>query len=174
MLIQVGVAFKSTKQCIYSAVFECSCGNRKVMIASRVRRGAAKTCGMCHVKNATPKKRSRLEIAWMNMVRRCRNPRHPDYANYGGRGICVDESWTRFAQFAADMGEPPKGMTLERKDNSKGYCLSNCRWATRTEQARNKRSNSLVDVGGKTATLAEAAEILGVNRRSVRRALRAS
>lgn len=174
MLIQVGVAFKSTKQSVYSAVFECSCGKRKVMIVSRVRRGAVKKCGQCNETIGAAKKRSRAEIAWMNMVSRCCNENHPDYKNYGARGITVDPHWRKFSNFASDMGDPPKGMTLERKDNSKGYSHDNCIWASIKQQARNRRSNARVEVMGRTATLAEAAEILGVDRRRVRKYLRAS
>ena len=173
MLIQVGAAFRSTKQSVYSAVFECSCGKRKVMIVGRVKRGAAKSCGNCYRSGVAFKKRSRAEIAWMNMVSRCCNESHPDYKNYGARGIGVDPAWRRFANFLSDMGEPPKGMTLERVDNAKGYCIGNCRWASMREQARNRRNNSHVLVMGKATTIAEAAEILGVNRRRVRKHLRA-
>ena len=174
MLIQVGVAFRSTKQSVYSAVFECSCGKRKVMIVGRVKRGTAKSCGNCNRSGATFKKRSRAEIAWMNMVSRCCNQSNPDYKNYGARGITVDRSWRKFAIFLSDMGEPPKGMTLERINNSQGYCAENCRWASMRDQARNRRNNIHVVVMGRTTTIAEAAEILGVNRRCVRKHLRAS
>lgn len=174
MLIQVGVAFRSTKQSVYSAVFECSCGKRKVMIVGRVRREVVKTCGNCNGSDGTWKKKTRAMIAWGNMVSRCCNQKHPDYKNYGARGITVDKRWRKFANFVADMGEPQKGKTLERKDNVKGYCRDNCIWASVKQQARNRRSNVRIEVMGRTATLAEAAEILGVDRRRVRKYLRAS
>lgn len=174
MLTQVGVAFRSTKQSVYSAVFECSCGKRKVMIVGRVRRNVVKTCGKCNVSDGTWKRKTSGMIAWGNMISRCCNESHPDYKNYGARGITVDQRWRKFANFVADMGEPPKGMTLERKDNSKGYCHDNCTWASIKQQARNRRNNVTVEVKGRTATLAEAAEILGVNRRRVKKYLRAS
>ena len=73
------------------------------------------------------------------MTQRCYNPNHPAYANYGGRGICVCERWHSFVNFLVDMGEPPPGLTIERKENDGNYELGNCKWATRSEQRRNQR-----------------------------------
>jgi hypothetical protein len=80
---------------------------------------------------------------WSNMLQRCRNPNNDKFRFYGGRGITVCEEWKVFKNFQAwclRTYEP--GKTLDRKDNTKGYSPSNCRWATKHEQTLNQRRTS--------------------------------
>lgn len=92
---------------------------------------------------------------WRAMKSRCLNPNDPAYDRYGGRGIAVDPRWAdSFEVFIADMGARPEGMTLDRIDNDGDYTKTNCRWATRKEQAANKRSTFLVEIGGEVKCLA--------------------
>lgn len=100
---------------------------------------------------------------WSSMKARCLNQNEPAYPNYGGRGITVCHAWLKFSNFLADMGEPALGMTLERKDNSKGYSKENCIWTDRTAQGRNKRNNVILTVDGETLPLSVFAERSGIS-----------
>jgi hypothetical protein len=73
------------------------------------------------------------------MRNRCNNPTNTNYPSYGGRGIKVCKRWDDFTVFLADMGEKPEGKTLDRINNDGDYEPGNCRWATRSEQQKNKR-----------------------------------
>lgn len=116
---------------------------------------------------------SRVYRVWNGMMNRCNNPNNRSYDRYGGRGIKVCERWHRFEDFLADMGEPPTGdHQLERTDNAGNYEPANCRWATRQEQARNRRSSHLIEFRGETKTLAEWCQILGLRHTTVLMRLR--
>lgn len=99
-------------------------------------------------------------ISWAAMHAR---GTHGRYKSYSERGITVCERWRSFDAFFADMGERPKGTSLERIDNNKGYEPDNCCWATRKEQARNRRSSKLIAYRGETRSLAEWCEILEIS-----------
>jgi hypothetical protein len=103
-----------------------------------------------------------LRNMWRGMWSRCTNPRSEYYADYGGRGIGVDPAWKDFDRFCSDMGERPPGLTIERKNNDLGYSKENCVWASRRDQARNRRSSRLVTFNGKTQTMIAWAEELGI------------
>lgn len=89
------------------------------------------------------RKASPTYVSWSAMRKRCNDPRRDTDHKYAGRGITYDPTWDSFEQFLADMGERPKGTTLDRVDNNLGYSKANCRWATHIEQARNRRNTRL-------------------------------
>lgn len=100
---------------------------------------------------------------WRSMIARCHNPKAMQYHQYGGRGISVCVRWrSSYEHFLEDMGLPPKGMTIERKNNGGNYELGNCRWASMKEQCRNRRSNRFLTHNGQTRTIAEWSEITGL------------
>lgn len=98
--------------------------------------------------------------SWTAMLHRCLNPDHPDYKDYGGRGITVCARWRKsFPNFLSDMGyKPAPGLKIDRRKNNLGYFPDNCYWATSKQQARNRRSNRLVHYQGETLSVTEWAE----------------
>lgn len=151
---------------------QCDCGKTKTIAGNSLNSGATKSCG-CLAKESTSKRsithgmsNTQAYTAWTNMKTRCNNPSGHDIKNYSNCGIIVCKHWLNsFENFFEDMGKPPKGKSIERIDNNKGYSPENCKWATRKEQMRNTRYNRLVSYQGQTRCVAEWAEILGIKRK---------
>ncbi len=96
---------------------------------------------LVHGHNAKGKE-SRTHRSWRQMRHRCMCRNHTRWADYGGRGIAVCAAWDSFERFLADMGERPAGMSLDRKNVNGNYEPTNCRWATGSQQQRNRRDNT--------------------------------
>lgn len=147
----------------------CSCGNTSVVHAKSLKNGTSKSCGCLRKELSGMRakrhgmKGTRVYASWGSMLSRCRNKNATGYERYGGRGIDVCKRWESFDFFYEDMGDPPKGKTLDRLDVNLSYCKENCRWATDVEQGRNKRTNVLLTAFGQTRTVAEWAEISGIS-----------
>lgn len=103
---------------------------------------------------------------WQDMKLRCTAKHRKDWKNYGGRGITICERWVEsFDNFFADMGKRPSPKhQLDRRDNDGPYSPENCRWATKSEQMRNKRDTHMVTWNGRTQCLQAWANELGIDR----------
>lgn len=147
----------------------CECGHEVIVSGDSLRAGRTKSCGCIRRENTSKmfSKHRKLHTsaysAWQNMMSRCNNSNRRDYDNYGGRGIRVCSEWQSFIGFYADMGDCPKGHTLERLDVDGDYSKSNCEWASRKAQNRNKRNTVRITIEGTTRPLSEWAETFGAN-----------
>src|SRR5271163_2792850 len=99
-----------------------------------------------------------LYPTWISIKQRCLNVRCKVYKNYGARGITICSRWLRFENFVEDVSPKPKGFTLDRIDNNKGYSKENCRWATGSQQCRNSRTNRMLTFNGETLPMVVWAE----------------
>jgi hypothetical protein len=109
--------------------------------------------------HTTGRRRSPEFTAWFSMLQRCEDENHPSFHNYGGRGIKVHPTLKSFEAFLKEVGERPSPeCTLDRKDNERGYEPGNIRWATRSVQQKNRRTNRKLTFKGETKALVEWAE----------------
>lgn len=100
---------------------------------------------------------------WCAVKQRCLNPNNRAYHYYGGRGITMCERWKNsFQSFVDDMGMPFDGGTLDRIDNEKGYFPENCRWASRSDQQKNRRNNKIITYNGVSMVAVDWAKKLGI------------
>lgn len=106
--------------------------------------------------------RTKINVVWLNIMARCYNSKNPAYHNYGGRGIGVFHPWHDFNRFYLDVGDVPEGLELDRINNDGDYEPGNIRWVTKRDNARNRRTNLDIEIGGVTKSLAEWVEEAGV------------
>ena len=156
----------------------CDCGTEATRAAHKLTSGHSKSCG-CYRASRSKADATKhgyagtpLHKIWLAMRSRCNSPRNKSYADYGGRGIKVSDSWASFENFLSDMGDRPEGWMLERVDNNGHYCKENCRWASREAQNNNTRRNVFVRVGSTVQTAAQWARHLGVRPARVYKAIK--
>ena len=129
----------------------CDCGGSNIVATQNMTNGTTKSCGCLrkeitsekfktHGKHGSPTWRS-----WSSMKSRCTNPNVTQYDLYGGRGIKICDRWDKFENFLEDMGERPEDKSLDRIDVNGDYEPKNCRWATKKEQAQNKRQVRMIN-----------------------------
>lgn len=173
------IAIEPTKKVDWKLYWwcHCECGNFTEVRQDHLTRGEIVSCGCynnehrnvfkpTHGMDGTP-----LQNVWFSMRQRCRDTNLPSYHRYGGRGITVCDEWkTNFSAFhswAISAGYAP-GLSIDRIDNDGNYCPENCRWATRAEQANNRRSNSYLSVHGICKTIAQWSKLAGVDQSMMR------
>lgn len=163
---------------------ECDCGNRKVLLGSKVKGGRTKSCGCLHsetARNNTKKHLSshtKIYNVYAHILSRCFCNTNKNYHNYGGRGITVCKEWAdkengfdSFYKWAIQNGYDESAefgkCTIDRIDNNGNYEPSNCRWVSIKEQANNKRVNHLLTYNGKTQNVTQWAIELGYNKETL-------
>lgn len=147
----------------------CECNNITTVIGTSLKAGLTQSCGCLHKEKITEPRKKKHGYAgnnkrgsrnptysiWASMLARCNNSKNYAYNDYGGRGIYVCKEWYDFKNFLEDMGERPEGLTLDRKENDKGYYKENCRWATYFTQANNRRNNCFFTYNGETKSISQ-------------------
>jgi hypothetical protein len=155
-----------------SWIVACTCGKQYSIKASCLISGGVKSCGCVHPnlngRNGIPPKGTRRHTppelnSWREMIRRCYDPRTKDAVTYQGVKVC--DRWREsYKNFLEDMGprpEPKPDYSLDRIDGMGDYAPENCRWATRKQQNRNKRTTRVLAINGETKTVPEWCEIYG-------------
>ena len=152
----------------YYAKCLCVCGSSpRYYRLDKLREGHTQSCGCLHTEAVTKHGlwRHPLFPIWSAMMSRCHNPKDRRFSDWGGRGICVCPEWHTPAQFVTDMFPTYKlGLTIERIDNNGHYNPSNCKWAPRREQDRNKSNNVWLPHNAITKILADWAADYSINR----------
>lgn len=147
----------------------CECGRARDVTGTALRTGRVTSCGcMTHENRSAPRRthggsKDLAYASWVAMLHRCENPQRTKFDCHGGRGIKVCKRWHKYENFLKDMGpRESTAFSIERRNNNGDYKPSNCYWATRKEQCRNRRNNVWLQYAGKKQTLTEWALEVGL------------
>src|SRR5574343_620397 len=146
----------------------CECGKVKDIWGGSLRHGVSKSCGCWRAEQlgAVARKHGMSHHPayrlWTEMRGRCENENNDTYESYGGRGIKVCKRWNSFPNFITDMGDRPRGHSMDRIDVNGNYEPSNCRWADAITQANNKRRTKRIEFMGRFLTIAEWSRETGI------------
>lgn len=137
---------ETSKQKYRYGLYKCYCGNQFKSMVQSVKSKHTQSCGCYHkkiniessIKHGLTK--HKIYVVWKSMMSRCNNIKNISYKHYGVRGITICKEWYDVKNFIEDMYPSYQdGLTLDRKENDKGYSKDNCRWANKSTQQRNKR-----------------------------------
>lgn len=145
----------------------CDCGKTTQPIrTSDLKNGKTKSCGCLQNKPKHGMSYSRIYQTWADMKGRCRNQNNKNFKNYGGRGIKVCDEWNNsfeaFYEWAMANGYSDN-LTIDRIDVNGNYCPENCRWVSFKIQENNTRRNRFLTYNGKTQTMKQWAEEMGIS-----------
>lgn len=154
----------------------CDCGRDTTVIGNHLRNGNTQSCGCLHRDTVIARitthgmTHTRTYRLWRGMINRCMNPKADNYARYGGKGVTVCDEWrTDFQSFYDHVSVLPQfgkaGYSLDRINNEHGYEPGNVRWATASQQNRNKQASRLISWNGKSQCLADWATELNLPER---------
>lgn len=143
----------------------CECNNECIVYSYHLQNGDTTSCGCFSKENLRKKatihghtqggKHSSVYNTWLCMRERVFNKNHEHYHYYGGQGITICDKWLTFEGFYEDMGDRPKGHTIDRIDNDKSYYKENCRWANSKTQGNNKKDVRMFTYKNKTQNMSD-------------------
>lgn len=151
---------------------KCKCGTKVSVLGYSLKNGKTKSCGCYNLEMVRTHMMSGTYLykIWIDIKDRCNNKNNTSYKNYGSRGIKICKEWNKdfmkFREWCLNNGFD-KSLELDRRNNDKGYSPDNCRWITKKQNNRNKRTNVFIIYKGKRRTLIEVSELTGINYRTL-------
>ena len=173
------IYFYKSQMKVYKVNCICDCGNLHTTDLQCLKRGKGISCGCWNKESAkiratkhglsqVNKKTTSTYMIWTHVKGRCLNEKNKDYKDYGGRGITMSEEWKEsYLNFYNDMGEKPKGFSIERINVDGNYCKENCKWISKRDQNKNKRNNQ-IHYNGEIKCLSDWCKILNLSYGSMR------